>query len=229
VRNFGHVGATAASYGHLPGYVRAKEYAPDIELWMLRTNDSKDFNRSRYVGDFRRTIEALGSSHIIIMSPPPVLAERYGINPAIVDGAVPNAAREVAAAVGAHFFDLHREFTAAVGYRRTPAYCAAHFMPDGIHTNEKGTALIAKLARNFLDKTLKFKKHTPLFLKHISVILYINAHFSTLISHPPSTNRSMISPKYPSRGVDVTYLICTIGGVVWDPTRPLLRLLGALG
>ena len=98
VRNFGHVGATAASYGHLPGYVRAKEYAPDIELWMLGTNDSKDFNRSRYVGDFRRTIEALGSSHIIIMSPPLVLAERYGINSAIVDGAVPNAAREVAAA-----------------------------------------------------------------------------------------------------------------------------------
>jgi lysophospholipase L1-like esterase len=121
---------------------------------MLGTNDSKDFNRSRYVGDFRRTIEALGSSHIIIMSPPLVLAERYGINSAIVDGAVPNAAREVAAAVGAHFFDLHREFTAAVGYRRTPAYCAAHFMPDGIHTNEKGTALIAKLARHALDEVL---------------------------------------------------------------------------
>ena len=154
VRNFGHDGATAASYGHLPDYVRAKEYAPDIELWMLGTNDSKDFNRSRYVGDFRRTIEALGSSHIIIMSPPPVLAERYGINPAIVDGAVPSATREVATAVGAHFFDLHRLFSEAAGcLPRTPS-CATHFMPDGIHTNEKGTALIAKLARHALDEVL---------------------------------------------------------------------------
>ena len=37
------------------------------------------------------------------------------------------------------------------------------------------------------------------------------------------------SPKYPSRGVDAIYLLLTIGGVVWGPTRPLRRLLGALG
>ena len=44
-------------------------------------------------------------------------------------------------------------FSAAAGCRpRTPA-CAAHFMPDGIHTNEKGTALIAKLARRALAET----------------------------------------------------------------------------
>ena len=30
------------------------------------------------------------------------------------------------------------------------------------------------------------------------------------------------------RYVDVIYLIYTIGGVVWDPTGPLLRFLGAL-
>ena len=58
-----------------------------------------------------------------------------------------------AAAVGAHFFDLHRWFSAAAGcLPRTPA-CATHFMPDGIHTNEKGTALIAKLARRALAET----------------------------------------------------------------------------
>ena len=44
-------------------------------------------------------------------------------------------------------------FTAAAGcLPRTPA-CATHFMPDGIHTNEKGTALIAKLARRALAET----------------------------------------------------------------------------
>ena len=60
---------------------------------------------------------------------------------------------EVAAAVGAHFFDLHRRFSAAAGcLPRTPA-CATHFTPDGIHTNEKGTALIAKLARRALAET----------------------------------------------------------------------------
>ena len=87
------------------------------------------------------------------MSPPPVLAERWHIKPAIIDDVIPGAAREVAAAVGAHFFDLHRRFSAAAGcLPRTPA-CAAHFTPDGIHTNEKGTALIAKLARRALAET----------------------------------------------------------------------------
>ena len=84
------------------------------------------------------------------MSPPPALAGRWHIKPEVIDDAIPGAAREVAAAVGAHFFDLHRWFSAAAGcLPRTPA-CATHFMPDGIHTNEKGTALIAKLARRAL-------------------------------------------------------------------------------
>jgi hypothetical protein len=43
--------------------------------------------------------------------------------------------------------------------------------------------------------------------------------------HVPSVG----SQKYPSRGVDVIYLQLTIGGVVWGPTGPLRRLLGALG
>ena len=43
--------------------------------------------------------------------------------------------------------------------------------------------------------------------------------------HIPSVG----SQKYPSRGVDVIYLYLTIGGVVWGPTRPLVRFLGALG
>ena len=40
---------------------------------------------------------------------------------------------------------------------------------------------------------------------------------------------SVVGPKYPSRRVDVIYSYLTIGGVVWGPTRPLRRLLGALG
>ena len=121
---------------------------------MLGTNDSKDFDRKRYVDDYRRTIEALNTSaRRIVMSPPPVLAERWNIKPEIVDDVIPGAAREVAAAVGAHFFDLHRLFSAAAGcLPRTPA-CAAHFMPDGVHTNEKGTALVARLARRALAET----------------------------------------------------------------------------
>jgi len=48
---------------------------------------------------------------------------------------------------------------------------------------------------------------------------------------PASDERgpSMGSPKYPSRDVQVIYLFFTFGGVVWDPTRPLLQLLMALG
>jgi len=123
----------------------------------LGTNDFKGFNRTRYVDDYRRTIEALNTSaprpRVVVMSPPPALAARWNIKPEIVDDAIPGAAREVAAAVGAHFFDLHRWFSAAAGcLPRTPA-CATHFTPDGIHTNEKGTALIAKLARRALAET----------------------------------------------------------------------------
>ena len=36
------------------------------------------------------------------------------------------------------------------------------------------------------------------------------------------------SQKYPSYDVDAIYLYLTIGGVVWGPTRPLLRFLGGL-
>ena len=40
---------------------------------------------------------------------------------------------------------------------------------------------------------------------------------------------SVVGQEYPSRGADVIYLELTIGGVVWDPARPLRRLLGGLG
>ena len=160
VHNFGHGGATASSYRHFPEYARAKQWIQtnSIQLWMLGTNDSKDFDRKRYVDDYRHTILNISMPpprrhKVIVMSPPPVLAERWNIKPEIVDDVIPGAAREVAAAVGAHFFDLHRWFSAAAGcLPRTPA-CATHFMPDGIHTNEKGTALIAKLARRALAET----------------------------------------------------------------------------
>ncbi|CAH0374552.1 unnamed protein product [Pelagomonas calceolata] len=43
--------------------------------------------------------------------------------------------------------------------------------------------------------------------------------------HVPSVG----SQKYPSYNVDGIYSYLTIGGVVWDPTKPLRRLLGGLG
>ena len=51
----------------------------------------------------------------MVLSPPPVLDRRFGIVPAVVTGLVPEAARAVAAASGAAFFDLGRRFAERSG------------------------------------------------------------------------------------------------------------------
>ena len=165
VRNFGHGGATATrgnalSYEKLREYAAARKFAPNVALWMLGTNDSKDWNATRYVRDFSRAVARLsaeGAVAHVVLSPPPVLDRRFGIVPAVVTGLVPEAARAVAAASGAAFFDLGRRFAERSGC--TTAFdedvCRSHFVEDGIHTSERGAALIAALAKEALDGVLR--------------------------------------------------------------------------
>jgi len=115
VRNFGHGGATATlarrsdvgrsvvspdAYAALPEMAAARAWRPEIALWMLGTNDSKDLDEGAFVRDFKRTVEDLGSGvEHVIMTPPPVLASQWGIKPEVVAHGVPPMVRKVARAV----------------------------------------------------------------------------------------------------------------------------------
>jgi len=169
VRNFGHGGATATlarrsdvgrsvvspdAYAALPEMAAARAWRPEIALWMLGTNDSKDLDEGAFVRDFKRTVEDLGSGvEHVIMTPPPVLASQWGIKPEVVAHGVPPMVRKVArAVVNATFFDLGTRFSersgcaAAKTSSRAWQRCTSHFVNDMVHQSETGAQLVASLA-----------------------------------------------------------------------------------
>ena len=172
VRNFGHGGATgthgkALSYTALPECAAARPFAPHVSLWMLGTNDSKEWNASRFARDLAADVaqSACGAAHVaLLLSPPPILTAVWGLVPQIVMEEVPRAVEAAAAlarlgGVDAKFYNLGARFAEQAGCLQVDeesapsARCAAHFVNDKVHTSELGALLIARLAHDALRET----------------------------------------------------------------------------
>lgn len=155
VANFGVPGATAMKRGDCPyveqpAYRAARAYAPDIVIIMLGTNDTKAHNwphRSTFGADLTRLVGAFRElptrPQILLMLPPPVFQrDTPNIDGGRLQALLPMM-RAVAAQVHAPVLDLQRAFA------DMPS-----LLPDHIHPNAQGNALIAREVRDALVREL---------------------------------------------------------------------------
>jgi lysophospholipase L1-like esterase len=145
VGNFGKSARTLLNAGDFPYQTtgplkEALEFKPDVVIIMLGTNDSKPQNwkfKDRFVGDYKDLIgkfRVLASKpRIFICRPVPVIGEeRFTIRKKIVEEQMPLIA-QIAKEEGTGVIDMH----AALDGR-------PELLPDGVHPNAAGAALMAK-------------------------------------------------------------------------------------
>lgn len=149
VNNYGYSGRTASSSGDRP-YVNEKlygkslDFAPEIVVIMLGSNDTKPENwhgKEEYVKDYKAIVKSYldleSVKEVYIMSPPPVWERKgkapYNISTEIVSGDIYYAAQEIAEEFDLNYIDLHSLFADK-----------EYMFKDGAHPNADGAKLIAQ-------------------------------------------------------------------------------------
>lgn len=152
VNNYGYSGRTASFIGNKP-YVKEKlyrkslDFAPDIVVIMLGSNDTKSGNwrgKEAYKEDYKNIVEsylALDSvKKIIIMSPTPVWLKRgkepYGINIELIATDIYDTAKELADELDLEYIDLFNLFADK-----------GDMFKDGAHPDADGAKIIAETVR----------------------------------------------------------------------------------
>jgi len=156
VRNFGHSGRTLLRHGDFPyvnevTYTNAKDFAPDVVLIKLGTNDAKPQNwkfKDEFIADYNamiKEIQSLPSKPIVILClPVPAYATNFRINDTVVNGEIQRMVREVAKQNHLQLIDLY-----------TPLSNHKEWFPDNIHPNPGGTAEMARVVAAVLQKDKK--------------------------------------------------------------------------
>ncbi len=144
VKNFGVNGATLLkngdrSYWNLSQFEQLADFAPQVIVLALGTNDSKPQNwkhGGEFADDLRAMLDHLTAlpSHpkIWVCLPPPVYEPKWGINEATISQAIIPAIKQVAQEKKIPTIDVHQ----ALGDR--PEY-----FPDKIHPNAAGAGMMA--------------------------------------------------------------------------------------
>lgn len=153
VKNFGISGRTLMSKGDSPYvneqiYKDALLYEPDIVTIKLGTNDSKPKNwkyNETFKGDLRALIDSFQSlpskPKVYLCLPIPATGSAWTISDSvIVNGVIPYI-KDVANEKNLKVIDLYSAFKPYV-----------HLLPDSVHPNEDGTAVIAHVICEFLLK-----------------------------------------------------------------------------
>ena len=162
VENFGHNGATAASWGDypytdMPEFERSKEFAPDIVLLKLGTNDTKPQNW-RGAEPFAAELGRLADTYRNLPSHPQVivltpvrcfLTEEGTISPQKIAGEVRPAVEKLACERGLGIINLFNLF----GDRWD-----ATLMPDRLHPSAIGAGMIARKVGDYLLAGKKGRK-----------------------------------------------------------------------
>lgn len=158
VRNYGVSGATMLRASERPywtqkQYAEAKEYAPDIIVIKLGTNDSKPqhWNRDAYARDYRDMVDELAAlpsnPRIILCRPVPAFSENFKIRNTVIVGEIIPIVDEIAIE------------------KRVPVVDAYNALldhgldfPDGIHPDAAGCNALAKaVAEVVKDPTVKYE------------------------------------------------------------------------
>jgi lysophospholipase L1-like esterase len=151
VGNFGVSGTTLLKAGDYPYWTTAKfiashDFAPDVVVIMLGTNDSKPQNwtpakKPSFVPDYEALVDSYSRlpsrPRIFLNLPPPAGPNGAAISCAVIETEELPLIRQIARAKGVALIDVF----AAFGGR---AYDPSFFGPgDQVHPNSKGAQLIA--------------------------------------------------------------------------------------
>ena len=148
VRDFGVSGTTMMRHGdhpyiNTPAYRAALAFKPEVLILMLGTNDTKAQNWGRHAaefeGDYRWTVgqfQAANPAMKIFLCRPTWVAGKgnYGINEPVIQMEIPIVER-IAASMQARVIDMH---AALLNHPED--------LPDTVHPNKDGAALMAKAA-----------------------------------------------------------------------------------
>lgn len=145
VRNYGIGGRTLLKNGDLPywkekKFIDVKEYAADIVVIKLGTNDSKPQNwkySSEFVADYKAFIKEFKQlkpkPKIWLCYPVPVVKDNFGIRDSIVKGEIIPKIKKIAKATKLPIIDLYQSLQPFKD----------HF-PDGVHPDQVAAGQIAK-------------------------------------------------------------------------------------
>ncbi len=145
VRNFGISGRTLLEKGDYPywkepAFTQSHEWAPDVVIIQLGTNDSKPQNwrsGTNFVSDYEEMVRSYAiltnAPRIMACTPCPVYRSgAYSINPGIVATNIAPAVRDLADRLNLDLVDLH---TRLDGH--------PEWFPDTVHPNSKGMSAMA--------------------------------------------------------------------------------------
>ena len=156
VQNFGVCGATASSAGDCPfektaAYRESLDFAPDLVLLMLGTNDSKPYNwkeQEHFKKDLKTLIESFralpAKPEIWLCLPVPAYGHAWSINDSIIYNGVIPYIKEVAREENIPLVDLN-----------TPMQGKRQYFPDTIHPNAAGYTQMEKVIAPILKKVLE--------------------------------------------------------------------------
>lgn len=145
VKNFGVSGRTLLRKGDFPywdepQFQEVKDFAPDILVIMLGTNDSKPQNwdhsadfRQDYldmIEEFRDYMPVDGKVYVIM--PVPVTKDNFGINADVMNNEQRMMIVDIVKSSGSEMIDLY-----------TPLMDKADLLPDGVHPNNEGLGIMA--------------------------------------------------------------------------------------
>lgn len=153
VRNFGVSGRTLLKKGDFPfwdepQFEEAKDFAADIVLIKLGTNDTKPQNwkyKDEFKSDFVELIVEMKKNmprdgKVYVVIPVPVFKDNFGISKEVMDKELKPILYDIAESTDSETIDLY-----------TPLLNHGNLFPDGIHPNSEGLTIMAET----LSKALK--------------------------------------------------------------------------
>lgn len=143
VVNFGVSGSTTRKQGDKPywnqaAYTQSSEFAPNIVLLMLGTNDAKvaNWNEASFRNDYIELVEHYRAlnAEVVVASPPKVFASgAFDINPATVNDTLAPLIGALATELDVAWADVFAE---------TQAH--PEWFPDNVHPTREGATAIAE-------------------------------------------------------------------------------------
>lgn len=154
VRNFGVSGRTLLKKGDFPfwdepQFEEAKDFAADIVLIKLGTNDTKPQNwkyKDEFKSDFVELIVEMKKNmprdgKVYVVIPVPVFKDNFGISKEVMDKELKPILYDIAESTDSETIDLY-----------TPLLKHGNLFPDGIHPNSEGLTIMAETLAKALQR-----------------------------------------------------------------------------